>query len=398
MKKKRHIIIGASAAGIGAANALARFDADAEIICIAREQILPYNTCFLADALSRHKEQHELLLPIEHIFNEPHRTLRIGVTVEQVIPADKQIICSDGTTLTYDTLFLGTGYTPVQLAHSTEKLAGYFSYYYADDVQAMDTFIARNMPQRAIIIGGGINGLECADALRKRGLQVTVLVRSGQVLAGLVSHDVAAYIEQKMAEVGVTVRHHAHIEQIVSKNGHVVGIELADGTYIPADMVVASIGSRSNSALAQQAGLDIVDGAVVVNEYMQTSDAAIWAGGDCARIYDIFAASWQPNKLWQEAMRQGMIAGKSMAGCPQAYDGAYNMVESHIFGMQFAAAGRTCVDIASHSATTSLTAEGYSVVVGKEGVLVGFVLIGQHVPATKMKRALAMSLSIHQLL
>lgn len=396
---KRHIIIGASAAGIGAANGIARANTDDHIICIARESHMPYNTCFLADMLATEKKSEDLLLPIEHIFNAPHRRIITGATVDAIIPHEKKVYCSDGTVYAYDTLFIGTGYKARTLkVDGADTLSGYFSFYYADDAVAIDRYIRTKNVRSAVIVGGGINGLECADALRKRGLSVTVVARSGQVLTGVVDSACATCIETKMRAAGITVRHNATVHTIASENGRVTGVYLSDGSCIQTDMVIISIGARPHGDLANQAGLEIIDGAIRVNEYMQTSDASIWAGGDCAHIYDIFTGRWQPNVMWQEAMRQGMIAGRAMAGVPQKYEGAYSMLESQICGLQLAVAGVCHAYSSEYMVHEAITEESYTLLVSKAGILVGFTVLGQTVNALKLKRALAAKNLINQII
>lgn len=384
---KKHIIIGASAAGIGAANALNRFDPESEIICIAKEAYKPYNTCFLADHLADEKTDQELLLPIEHIFSKPKRTLITGVTVEQIIPEEKKVVCSDGRAFTYDTLFLGAGYKPVQLFAPQEgKLQGYFSFYYQDDIERINRFLTTKPKCNAIVIGGGINGLECADALAKRGCNVTVVQRSHQLLSGMVSNTVAQFITQKMFACGVQLCANVTVQKIITQSRAVAGVQLSDGTQLAADLVVCSVGARPNSDLAQHAGLQTIDGAVVVNEYMQTSQQNIFAGGDVARMYDRLSETWGPNITWSEAMRQGMLAGKAMAGIPQKYDGANVIIESHFFGLAFSAAGPTAGE--QFECTQEITQTSCTVLVSQNKKPRGFVLVGGSIPFIKAKRAL----------
>lgn len=384
---KKHLIIGASAAGIGAANALNRFDPESEIICIAKEVHKPYNTCFLADYLTGEKTKQELLLPIEHIFNKPNRILITGVTVEHIIPEEKKAVCSDGRVFAYDTLFLGTGYKPVQLfAPQERRLKGYFSFYYQDDIERIDRFLKIKQHGNAIVIGGGINGLECADALAKSGCKVTVIQRAHQLLNGMVPEAVAEFITKKMEVCGVQLCTSVTVQKIISKDEAVIGVQLSDGTQLAADLVVCSVGARPNSALAQHAALQTIDGAVVVNEYLHTSNEHIYAGGDVARVYDRFSNCWRPNIRWQEAMRQGMLAGKAMAGIPQKYEGANIIVESHFFGLAFAAAGPTGGEQFERS--QEITKNGCRILISQKSKPRGFVLVGSSIPLISARRAL----------
>jgi nitrite reductase (NADH) large subunit len=239
-----------------------------------------YDRIMLSPVLSGEKEFEEIVIHGDGWYIEHGIVLYKGHKVV-AIDRDARTVTSDqGVTESYDKLVIATGSVPFIIPVPGADLPGVLSYRDLDDVNAM--LLAAQSRAKAVVIGGGLLGLEAAAGLKERGMDVTVL----HVMPTLMERQLdpaAGYLLQKAVEArGIKVMTRADTKAIVG-NGKVEGVELADGTIVPATLVVMAVGIRPNVDLARKAGLDINRG-VVTDDHMQTSDPDILALGECAEV------------------------------------------------------------------------------------------------------------------
>lgn len=337
--KKTHVVIGASAAGIGVVNRLARLKPEDQIICISSESDLPYNTCLLADYCIGQKSESEL-----HIFN-PDRvkglvTMILGVRVESIEVGSKQLHLSDGKSIAYDTLFIGTGSSAIiPKIPGISDCAGVFTFHQMADCQKMMSYVKQQSVKKAVVIGAGLTGLEAADLLLTHNISVCVVENQDRVLKSLISPEGSIYVEQAMRNVGVDFYGNDAVVEVCERDNHVVGVKLASGTFIPADMVIVAVGARRNDQLPCQAGIEVSSFGIVTDEYLKTSVEGVWAGGDVAQVTCAFTGNLVASCTWPDAMLQGLTAAYGMAGELKSYQGATRITDSAFFGLQFQAGG-----------------------------------------------------------
>jgi NADPH-dependent 2,4-dienoyl-CoA reductase/sulfur reductase-like enzyme len=195
-------------------------------------------------------------------------------------------------------------------------------------------------PQKAVIVGGGYVGLEMAEALLRRGLEVSLVHRRSQMMASL-DPDMGSLVSQALREAGV----HLYLEeQLVAfevEDGQVTAV-VTDKQTLPADVVILGLGVRPNSALAREAGLPLGQrGAIKVDERMQTEVEGVWAAGDCAQTFHLVSRQPFYVALGTVANKQGRIAGINIAGGEAAFPGVvgtaitkFNEVEIARTGLQ----------------------------------------------------------------
>jgi 3-phenylpropionate/trans-cinnamate dioxygenase ferredoxin reductase subunit len=179
---KRFIVIGASAASISFITKLRTFDATSEIICFSGERYQPYNRCFLADVLSNEKTIKEIELKPESFYVENRIDLRLNSWVE-FIEYDMKMVAIGSEMIEYDYLFLGVGSHAVHLPFYDEKIQGLFNFHTLDDIERIQAFIKLKPIQSAIVVGAGLNGLECSFALSKLGIKTVLVDGSDRPLA-----------------------------------------------------------------------------------------------------------------------------------------------------------------------------------------------------------------------
>jgi NAD(P)H-nitrite reductase large subunit len=384
---KTHIIIGTSAAGIGAFNKLRQLDPAAHIICISQEKELPYNKCFLAEYLGK-------LKPIDAMYTikQPlSPSFLLGTTVTQLLPDQRKIHLSDGQTLNYDSLFLGLGTSALRPALPGINAHGVFTFHTLADTTNIINYITQKSAKKAVVIGAGLSGLEVADALLSYGLHVTIVEQKDQFLPTHFSHQASAHLEQAMQAHPVSFMPGTKVEEIQTTNGATSGVILSSGKELQADVVIIAIGARPNLSLVKNAGIGIEGGGIATNEHLQTSVADIYAGGDVCQVYDQLTGSKMLNGTWPDAMLQGMIAAHAMAGQPKAYQGAAVVVSSAFFGLKFAACGPVNSCGAEYEVFEGAGEQGYQKILVKEGRIGGFLLVGPRLTNLAALRRLALT-------
>ncbi|WP_434723971.1 nitrite reductase large subunit NirB [Mesorhizobium sp. RIZ17] len=239
-----------------------------------------YDRIMLSPVLSGEKAFEEIVIHGDGWYIKHGITLYKGHRIVAIDREAKTVTSDHGVTESYDRLVIATGSVPFIIPVPGKELPGVLSYRDLDDVNAM--LLAAQSRAKAIVIGGGLLGLEAAAGLKERGMDVTVL----HVMPTLMERQLdpaAGYLLQKAVEArGIKVMTKANTKAIVG-NGKVEGVELMDGTTIPATLVVMAVGIRPSTALAKEAGLEVNRG-IVVDDRMRTSDPAIMALGECAEV------------------------------------------------------------------------------------------------------------------
>ena len=251
-----------------------------EITIFNAEPRVNYDRIMLSPVLSGEKTFEEIIIHGDGWYIKHGITLYKGHKIIAIDRAAQTVTSDYGVTEPYDKLVIATGSNPFIIPVPGANLPGVLSYRDLDDVQAM--LLAAQSRAKAIVIGGGLLGLEAAAGLKERGMDVTVI----HVMPTLMERQLdasAGYLLQKALEDrGIKVMTKANTKQIIG-NGKVEGIELADGTIIPASLIVMAVGIRPNAALAKEAGLAVNRG-IVVDTGMRTSDANIYSIGECAEV------------------------------------------------------------------------------------------------------------------
>ncbi|NTH16793.1 NAD(P)/FAD-dependent oxidoreductase, partial [Agrobacterium rhizogenes] len=239
-----------------------------------------YDRIMLSPVLSGEKDYEQIIIHGDGWYIKHNITLYKGHKIVAIDRAAKTVTSDHGVTESYDKLVIATGSVPFIIPVPGKELRGVITYRDLDDVQAM--LLAAQSREKAIVIGGGLLGLEAAAGLAFRGMDVTVL----HVMPTLMERQLdpaAGYLLQKAVEErGIKVITKANTQAIVG-NGKVEGIELDDGRIIPATLIVMAVGIRPNIGLAKDAGLAVNRG-IVVDAGMSTSDGDIYALGECAEV------------------------------------------------------------------------------------------------------------------
>jgi 3-phenylpropionate/trans-cinnamate dioxygenase ferredoxin reductase subunit len=272
------IIVGAGHAGGTAAALLRQFGYGEPITLVGEEPIAPYQRPPLSKAwLKGEADAESLMLKPESFYLEAGITLRTGMHVASITPADKSVTLQSGERLPYEFLILATGARPRPLVIPGSDLAGVLVLRSAADAEALKAVLGPG--KRLAVIGGGYIGLEAAASARALGADAIVIEREPRILARVACETLSTFFTDYHRARGVAFELGARVASFEGADGRVAGVRLESGEVIPCDAALVGIGALPNMELAKAAGLACGDG-ILVDEAARTSDSAIFAIGD----------------------------------------------------------------------------------------------------------------------
>jgi len=278
--RDRLVLIGNGMAGMRTMEELVAIAPDLyDITVFGNEPHGNYNRILLSPVLAGEKRIDEIMLNDDDWYVQHGVTLYKGRNVVAIDRRNRQVIAQDGTVAPYDRLLLATGSVPFMLPIPGAELEGVVTFREIRDVDRMLECAARN--RRAVVIGGGLLGLEAATGLQKRGMDVTLVHLTDSLMDRQLDAPAAALLKQELGLRGLRFKMPARTERIAG-NGRVHAVKFADGSELETDLVVMAVGIRPNKRLAEEAGLHCEQG-VVVNDTMQTFDPRIYALGECVQ-------------------------------------------------------------------------------------------------------------------
>ncbi|MES2025632.1 MAG: FAD-dependent oxidoreductase [Pseudomonadota bacterium] len=316
------LVVGAGHAGAEAATAIRQAGHVGRIVLAGEENSLPYHRPPLSKAyLAGTVTADTLLLKVPAAYEKAEIEVLSGVRVESIDRTTKTATLSDGTQIVYSKLVLATGSRPRPLSatglNADVTPSNLFYLRTLNDVQDMRAHFVAGA--RLLIIGAGYIGLEVAAVAIKSGLQVSVLETQSRVLARVAAPAISNFFEKLHRNAGVEIRVDAQIKSIqLDMNSIIQSVNLADGSEIAVDLVIAGVGVIPNCELASNAGLE-VDNGIVVDEFMRTSDPDILAIGDCSNHPNPIYARRIRLESVPNALEQARVAAAVICGKPQAY-------------------------------------------------------------------------------
>ncbi|MCM2474051.1 FAD-dependent oxidoreductase [Rhizobium sp. CG5] len=313
----RLVIIGAGQAGFALAARLRALKDDRPITILGAESELPYQRPPLSKKyLLGEMSFDRLLFRASEWYAEHNVEIRLSAWVEDIDRAGKTVVLQDGSSVAYDTLAIATGASPRQLpAAIGGDLDGVFV---VRDKRDADRLTEEMRPgRRVLIIGGGYIGLEAAAVARHLGLEVTLIEMAERILQRVAAKETADFMRAIHLQHDVVIREGTGLVRLIGENGKVTAAELSDGSVLDVDFVIVGIGVSPNDRLAKQAGLDVANG-IVVDAFARTSDAAIFAMGDCTVL------PWKGQMIRLEsvpnAVDQAEAAAAVMTGGTEPYE------------------------------------------------------------------------------
>lgn len=369
----RYIIIGGSAAGISAVEAIRSVDRTSPIELFSSEGTPFYSRVLLSYYIAGAITKEELHFRPLEFFSENKVNAHLGQRVERVLPESKSIRMEDGREYPFDRLLIATGSSPKILDIPGKDKKGVVVIRNIDHAQEIVNRLEEI--KTACVLGGGLIGLRTGYALSVRGVKVKIIVKSSHVLSQMLDRDAAEMIQGTMREHGIDIRTGRDAVEIVGKES-VEGIILDDGERINCQLVVIGKGVQPNVDFISATQIKVNEG-IVADETMRTNLPDIYVAGDVAETFDLSTGRTGVNAIWPCAFEQGRVAGLNMAGKKAKYDGSFRMNSLDFYGLPVISMGITRIDGNEFQQFQRKTKSTYRKIVLKDGCIVGAILVGQ---------------------
>jgi NAD(P)H-nitrite reductase large subunit len=374
----RYVIIGASAAGLAAAETVRGLDRAASITLISEEPHLPYSRPLLTYLLAREIQPEQIFLCTADYFERFRFTPRLGEPVVQVDPEAHEAHLASGQTVPYDRLVIASGAQPRVPDIPGLDLAGVFTLRHLADWQRLEAELPASGP--VVVTGMGAVGLKAADALLSRGLEVHVLARGAQALSKVLDATAAALLDAAVTSRGIAVHYNAWPTALKGEAGRVSAVVLNGGRKLSAGAVLFSVGVQPRVDFLAGTGLAGVDG-IPVDERLGTAHPHIFAAGDCALPLHCLTGQRAAFHIWPAAAAQGEVAGANMAGARRTYDGILPMNSISLKGFRIITGGHQFPETPGGEVVAHLDGRTgqYRRLVIDDGRLVGLTLVGPEI-------------------
>ncbi len=374
----RHVIIGNGIAGVSAAEAIRSLDPEAPITFIAREEDLPYSRPMISQVLAATADFPQLPLRSPDYYQ---RLRAEALTGQEAVAIDwkaRTVQTDRGAKIPFDRLLVASGADPRPLRADGAGCLGVFTMRKADDVRMM--LEALEGTRHALVLGGGLVGFKAAYGLLRRGLAVTMLIRSNHPLAMQVDAEAGAIIQAELERHGLTVQVGVEVTAIESDRlGRVARAQLSSGQSLDCQMVVVGKGVWPSVRFLGRDRVRI-DAGILVDDHLQTSVDGVYAAGDVAEHYDLARGERWVNAIWPVAVEMGRIAGMNMAGRRVRYRGSLSRNVIRIFDLDVLTAGLVNPPTDAKYevlALRDLKRQTYRKLVFKDDYLVGAALVGR---------------------
>ncbi|WP_165000373.1 FAD-dependent oxidoreductase [Anaerophilus nitritogenes] len=316
--QEKIIIVGNNAAGVSAAEAIRERNKNAFIQIISNEKVFGYYRPSLSKFLSTNLSDDEFYLKSKDWYQENNITITLNTNVNKILKDQKKILLDNGDVEEYDKLILANGSRCFMPPIKGYEKEGVFTLRNLEDANHIKNY-AKNS-KVAVVVGGGILGIETAWQLHLLGVHVTIIERSDRLLLRQLDERGSTLLEKAIQAQNIRIIKDSLVEEILGDK-NITGIKTNRGENILCDLVIVSAGICPNKEIADEAGIDTNRG-VVVNEKMQTNEIDIYACGDVAEFEKINYG------LWTEAIEQGKVAGANVVGDSLIYK---NITPSNVF-------------------------------------------------------------------
>jgi len=335
----RYLIVGNSAGGIGAVEAIRQVDANGPITIVSDEPYPAYSRPEISGYLAGLTTVERMLFRPPDFYERNGVEAILGVTASRLDLRKRGLELEDGRTLAWDRLLLATGGRPTMPPIPGADREGIFTFTTLADADRIRA--ALSPASRAVVIGAGLIGLSLTHALVHLGVPVVMVELLDRPLANALDREAASVVERALREAGVELVFGQTVDEVLGQpedGEHVGGVRLQDGRQLSCDILAIAIGVTPRTELAAEAGLP-VDRGIIVDRRMATSHPDVYACGDAAEAFDFVHGVERVTPIWPNAYIGGRVAGLNMAGRETVYSGGTAMNALSYFGLAIVSAG-----------------------------------------------------------
>jgi len=369
----RYLIVGNCAAGVNAIEGIRELDKDGKITVISNENFPAYCRSLITDYVAGTRQKEDILYREKDFYDKNGVSLILGEKVSRIDISKKEVILQKGNSLPYNKLLIATGASPKPLGIKGEEKYGIFGFRTLLD--AGEIIKIGDKTGKAVVLGGGLIGLKAAYGMKKRGINVQVMVKSSRVLSQVVDTEAAQIIGKWLQENGISIRTGIGPREILG-DSEVEEVRLDNGEKISTKLVIVGKGVMSNTSLVKDSPI-MTHWGILTDDFLQTNVEGIFTAGDVAETKDIVTGNRAVNALWTAACEQGRIAGMNMVKRNKKYPGSIGANSADFFGLAFISVGYVRVRKKGYEelVKSNLKHYKYKKVVLKGNRLVGFTTI-----------------------
>jgi len=375
----KYVIIGGSAGGVGAVEAIREVDPMGELTVISEEPFPQYSRPMISEYVSREATLETMKYRGDQFWNKNNVQTLTGRAAVNIDFTKKQVELEGGTKVDFEKLLIATGGKPFVPRMEGGEKDGVFTFTELSSAKGLESKLEQS--KSAVVIGGGLIGVSAAEALVKRGIKVTLVELKDKILNLILDEKASEIAEKVLSEAGVTVITGQTVQRILGKQDNedaVGGVIMTDGTETPCDLVVVAIGVIPRTELVKETDMKLNRG-IVVDRFMRTNIPDVYACGDVAEAHDFLLNGNRLLPLWPLAHLGGRVAGYNMAGKKAEYEGGTVMSALKYFDLPIIAAGiMNPEDIGDYELLVERQPEKtvYKKILLKDDVIVGFIFLG----------------------
>ncbi|RKY64808.1 MAG: NAD(P)/FAD-dependent oxidoreductase [Candidatus Latescibacterota bacterium] len=381
MTRSRYLIIGNSAAGVAAVEAIRQADGKGAITVVSDEDVVNYSRPLISYYLGGRVSEDRMAFRDRRFYERNEVALILGRKAEELDVERRRVVLSDGTELGYEKLLIATGGRPIipPMDGLRKVREGAFTFTRLSDAKEMLKYIRENEVKEAVVLGAGLIGLKATEGLVERGIKVTIVELADRILANTLDREASAILERALGNWGCKVIKEDTISRVISSRGRVREVVLRSGRSLSAPLLVIAVGVRPNLELVEDTPINY-DRGITVDEHMRTNVEDVYAAGDVAQARDFLTGWSSVIAIWPVAFRQGKVAGWNMAGRETRYEGLFPMNSVELAG----------IPTISFGTTNPPEADGYEIlarkdeesclyrkIVLKENKVVGAIFLGR---------------------
>lgn len=361
----KYVIIGNSAAAIGAVEGIRQTDKKGDITIISNESHHTYSRPLISYLLLGKTTEQKMKYRPDDFYKNNNCTVLLSKTVEKINKEKQTVLLDDKTELSYDKLLVATGSSPfVPPMQGLDSVEKQFTFMTLDDAKELEQAITAD--SKVLIIGAGLIGLKCAEGIFDRVAGITVVDLAPRILSSILDIEGAKVVQDHLDKKGIEFILGDSVEQFNQKTAI-----LKSGKKLDFDVLVLAVGVRPNVSLIKDIGGEVGRG-IVIDHKMQTSIQNIYSAGDCTESFDISSDQNRVLALLPNAYMQGECAGINMAGGESSFDKAIPMNAIGFFGLRMITAGSYDGESCAFHNTDS-----YKKMFIKDNLLKGYILVGK---------------------
>lgn len=371
--KTKYLIIGNSAGGIGAAEAIRQVDKEGSLTLVSDEPYPAYSRPLISKYLAGECTLEGMLFRPADFYRRHHLNL-LFKKVKRLHPRARVAELASGEEIAWEKLLLAVGGVPVVPQVEGIARRGVFTFTTLEEAKAIDLFLKNG--QKAVVVGGGLIGISVTEALVKRKVKVTVVEMKKYILSTVLDRQASLLVEETLRQEGVRLIT-GHTAKAITGKVTVKGVVLDSNEEIPCDLVLVAIGVKPRTELVQDAEIEVNQG-IVVDRQMATSFPGVYSCGDAAEAYDFIEGGNRVNPIWPGAYLGGKVAGYHMAGASATYPGSTALNSLNYFGLGLVAAGKVTPEAEGTYEVLCRRDNGaYRKIVLKDNQVVGMVFAGE---------------------